>query len=344
MGAFPPLIGGVASRNEMLFNSLSSKLEIIKINKSELGFKTFGYYLHALLSRRNGLILGIGSNKRQKQFIRLLSFCNGATLARTTLFVAGGRVHEDVRNDVRYKKALARTNGIFVESKAMCRLLEEMGLQNVHYYPNCRIRPSECLPVRRSNGTTVKCLFFSQIYPEKGVDTILEIAPKLKSVSIDFYGPLLYSEQDDFYQKLESSPNVRYLGEVRASEEDVYALLNQYDVLVLPTRSTTEGVPGVLVESKIAAITAVAGAGNCNREVINDGVDGLILNEATSEELLKALSLLEKDREYLLSLKQKAQKSAEAFYLDCYIDMLVRVIEPSSSLKPSSCSGKSSAQ
>ena len=103
----------------------------------------------------------------------------------------------------------------------------------------------------------------------------------------------------------------------------MYHELSQYDVLLLPSRWKNEGVPGILVESKITGLPAVVSDIAYNAEIVNDGVDGIVLKENTAEALSKALLYLGENRSVLSKLKIGAKDSAEHYYIDNYIDKIV---------------------
>lgn len=52
---------------------------------------------------------------------------------------------------------------------------------------------------------------------------------------------------------------------------DVYEELNNYDIMLLPTRWEGEGVSGALIESKMAGITAIVSDWHVNSETVRDG-------------------------------------------------------------------------
>ena len=100
----------------------------------------------------------------------------------------------------------------------------------------------------------------------------------------------------------------------------MYTLLNQYDLLLLPTRWKAEGVPGVLVEGKIAGLPAIVSDWKYNSEIVEHGVRGMVLERLDGDAMLQALQCIDKDRELLTRLKQGALRSAEEYMVDHYVD------------------------
>lgn len=117
--------------------------------------------------------------------------------------------------------------------------------------------------------------------------------------------------------------NITYRGVYKVEGDNVYTLLNQYDLLLLPTRWKAEGVPGVLVEGKIAGLPAVVSDWNYNAEIVEQGVSGMVLEQLDAEALTRAIQSIDEDRELLTRLKQGAVQSAEAYMVDPYVDELL---------------------
>ena len=165
----------------------------------------------------------------------------------------------------------------------------------------------------------LKCVFFSSICEMKGCMEIIEAAKKCPSVLFYFYGFVNKEFQKYFYENVESLPNVYYKGVFQGSNLETYVELSEYDVLLLPTKYTTEGVPGIIVEAKICGLSIIASGNSHNKELIINNEEGLILKENNTDELFKAIQTYDKDRSLLQIHKENSKKSAERFYIDNYI-------------------------
>ena len=60
-----------------------------------------------------------------------------------------------------------------------------------------------------------------------------------------------------------------------------------------------------------------------NSELINDGVDGVLIGGDMVDELIGAISSLASSPKQLNSMKGAALISADRFYIDRYVDMIV---------------------
>lgn len=173
----------------------------------------------------------------------------------------------------------------------------------------------------------LRCVFFSLISRDKGADLVLQAAELLPEVEFHLYGRVAPGFGGVLRHAEESLSNVEYHGVFDSVIGDVYDELRRYDVHLLPTSWPNEGVPGVLVETKVAAVPSIVSNCQYNAEIVNDGMDGFVLEECTTEALVRAICRIDEDRELLDEMKANAFESAERYYIDRYIDWIVREIE-----------------
>ena len=208
---------------------------------------------------------------------------------------------------------------IYVETETMMKCLVDAGMRNVAVFPNCRKRPDHDIHEKRCVNQ-IRCVFFSIIQPEKGVDIILDVAKELTNVEFFFYGPIKKEYEAEFVSKVKTLNNVSYKGVFTGSNLEVYRELAKYDVLLFPTKWKTEGVPGILVEGKIAGLAEIVSNKSYNAELVKDGIEGIVLAQNDKEQLANAIMLLDRERGYLERIKLGSRKSADRFYADNYIE------------------------
>lgn len=243
------------------------------------------------------------------------------------MLVMGGIVEDIIQAGPQYMEKLSTYRRVYVELPGMAGKLSDAGVTNAAVYPNGRPRPQTLEPIRTGSGS-LRSVFFSQIEPDKGVDRILEAAKKLPDIQFDFYGRIVPGYDAEFRAEISGMKNVCYHGVFTGDSEGVYKTLNQYDVLLLPTRCKTEGLPGILIEAKIAGIPAIVSAINHNREIVNDGVDGIVLSADTAECLAAALQTLAANRTLLAAMKTASRASAQQYYIDvCAQDIISSIQE-----------------
>lgn len=324
IGSFPPVYGGVTIKNKYLFDALSQELDIRKIDMNRVKRGSVKEVLHlawALLTGKQ-FVIGLAGQKNRRMFTGFLSALKRNAMARSVLIVMGGSVDDVVAAGPDFLQKANCYRRIFVELPAMEQKLTAAGLTNAAIYPNGRPRPQNPVSLAPA-GETLRCVFFSIIRPEKGVDLILEAAKQLPQVQFHFYGEIQPSYEDTFRTGLEGKPNLFYHGVFTGSSEDVYQELGQYDLLLLPTRWKGEGLPGILIEAKIAGVPAIVTDHNYNREIVVHGTDGIVLEENTADALCATLALLDADRAQLQRMKQESRTTAEKYLIDvCVQDVL----------------------
>lgn len=321
IGPFPITGGGVTNKNRDLYEALSiagmqiEKIDLHKITKrkstGEL-VRLFG----ALIDRSNVFIIGVSTgNNTRRNFTRLLYFINRKSMKKSIILVMGGIDDKNIAKDSAYKKVMSCFKRVYVETEGMRENLEAAGMQNVAVYPNCRFRPQYDIPMHK-HKKPLRCVFFSSVQPEKGVDIVLEAANILPEVEFDIYGNVTEGCQATFTAAVNDLPNVKYQGIFKGSSDNTYAVLSQYDILLFPTKWDTEGVPGILVEGKIAGLAEIVSNRSHNAELITDGIDGMVLYQNTSCELVKVIKELDNNDVLLQRMRLNSKKSGEKYYIE----------------------------
>lgn len=319
IGSFPPPYGGVTVKNALLFEAISERVPLEKLDLMDVKRRDFGAiksFVKAVAGRDGVLIIGVSGDLRKRITDFMYRF-NRPKMRRSLLFVMGGRVPDDVA----YIEKLGCYKRIFVETESMRKAFEAAGAQNVSVYPNCRKRPAVPCQVRRTVGG--RLVYFSLISEEKGAQLVIDAAKALPACPFVFYGRIDPEYEAKFASELERMPNVEYRGIFDSVAGDVVKELNQYDIHLFPTMCPHEGVPGVIAETKLAGIPTIASNRGYNGELIEDGTDGLLTTRDSVEELVDAISALFDNPVRLDRMKEAALDSAVKFYVDSYIDLIV---------------------
>ncbi|MBE5844007.1 MAG: glycosyltransferase [Butyrivibrio sp.] len=320
LGSFPPPYGGVTNKNELIFEELS-RIAVLKRNVSTNKIKNVLYLGRALLFGSQ-FIVGIGSNRKLETITKILYMIKKKCMERSIVFVMGGTMADELSDNTllmakQYKKMYVETNG-------MLRKLESKGLNNVALFPNCRKRPAKNYRLNRSDER-VKCVFFSTISKAKGAMIIIDVARSMPEIEFHFYGDIKPDIDDSFNNAVEGLPNAYYHGKFNGKGEETYEELAKYDIMLLPTSWKHEGVPGVLIEAKIAGLSIIASDYGYNSEIVVDGYNGYLVNNSPNEIREKLLAYVA-DRGLLSKHKQNSEKSASKYFIDNYIDAIIQVL------------------
>ena len=324
IGIFPPPYGGVTIKNENLYNAISSKLTINRIDLNKI--KKFNLVecirlCCVLVNRNTKLMIGVAGQRRA--FTKLLYFINRSCMQNSIIFIMGGVAGKEIASDLEYIKYMKKYKTIYVETKGMKEDFNNIGLFNVEIYPNARHRSNATMYPNKKNEQTLKCVFFSLIDKIKGADIILETAQCVGNAEFHFYGEISSKFREDFFKEINVLDNAYYHGVFKGTSDDVYNELKKYDVLLLPTKWKAEGVPGILVESKIAKVPAIVSNINYNAEIVRDNVDGIVLEKNDSVNLSLTINRLISNREVVSKMSQECEKSAEQYFIDTHLDRIV---------------------
>lgn len=328
IGIFPPKYGGVTIKNKNLYQVLSEQINVKKIDLNKI--KRFDLVeavklCIVLLNRENKLIIGIAGQRRL--FSKVLYYLNRKCMKKSVIFVMGGLAAKEIADDSKYTKYMKSYKKIFVETKGMQKELEQVGFANVEIYPNARYRPQKKMEPQKNNNNPIKCVFFSFIDETKGADIVLESAVKTTNIEFHFYGEIGEVFKKCFFDSIAMCDNIYYHGVFKGTDNEVYEELRKYDVLLLPTKWKAEGIPGILVESKIACIPAIVSDVNYNKEIVINGTDGIVLKKNNSNHLSQAIEKLNEKSELLLQMRSECKKESEQYYIDTYLDLILNSLE-----------------
>ena len=330
IGELPPPYGGVTVKNTLLFEKVFAPCGCKMIDMVECKRKAWltpiiAFQVFIRMLKSKAIIIGVGSTKRRKILLNLQRIISGKTgLNKIMLIVMGGQFHEQVAEDKKFCCLLKNVGSIWVESETMVNALREIGIEQTYFFPNCRVDEGAKEPLPCQNGK-LKLVFFSRICHEKGVDDIITAYERLEEdnekITLDFYGEIEADIKEDFLKFVEKYKNVHYHGVFDAIHEDIYAELNQYDVMLLISKR--EGVAGALVESKMSGITAIVSNRGCNPETVHDGKEGIVLHPSISDNLADTIKKLLQDRDMVYNLKKGAYESRKRYCIETYRNIMI---------------------
>lgn len=334
----PPPFGGVTVKNKLLIDNLCEKNNINVIDMCEC--KRYPWKIPIIAARmamayilRRKIIYGFGSYERLNFALKVQGIIGGKkSLGETINIVMGGLFPQyliENKRDITIAKSI-KTH--FVETVGMKEILKKVDVCNVEIFPNCRTEFGALRP-KHNRSHKLKCVFFSQISADKGVDEIISAYSRLTSVetekiSIDFYGHISGEIKLNFDKFVGSFSNVKYNGVFDSTKSNVYEKLNEFDVILLPTKWIGEGVPGILVEAKMSGIVPIVSDFNYNAEIVRNDIEGIVISGNISEQLTLSLRRLLNDIDCLNRLKTNSYESRKRYSLEVYktiIDQLIKV-------------------
>lgn len=322
-GLFPPPYGGVTMKNDLLYNELQKKIHIKKIDIQKAKRRPdllIAAVVKIVFARKSSWVIALSSRGRKSMTSLMYAF-NKRSMRNSILLVMGGTFSKKIKNDTKYAKKLKCYKSIYVETLGMKNELISCGFENVKMYPNCRKRV-DIKGIKPTKSDVFRCLFFSRISKEKGVDIILDAAKKLDNICFDFYGEIDESYQIDFEEQVSSLSNVTYQGVYRQNQSETINLIHEYDVLLLPTRWKNEGVPGILIEAKFAGVPAIVSDICYNSEIVMKD-EGIVLEHNDSDSLIDAIIYMKNNPQMTDSYKTNSYLSSKRYEIDSYIEEIL---------------------
>lgn len=340
----PPPFGGVTVKNKLFYGLISRdyKVKIIDLMECKRSIWKSPFILFNCIKEwlfAENVIYGIGTSDRLKLLLKIQKFFN-KSFFNTSVIAMGGVFDKSVLNDPFLKNKCKNLKGIWVETIGMKNNLEINNFNNIHIFPNPKSSVGSCQPNNSDSSKMLRVLYFSQISREKGVEDIFTTIELINNsfnrkndFIFDFYGHIVDDFKTDFKNYIEKYNNVTYQGIFDSTTNSLYQKLNEYDVLLFPTHWDTEGVPGILVESKMAGLAIIASQKSFNNEIVREEFnEGIIIKKDYAFEMANALIKMKDNSDWLRILKYNSFKSRERYELEKF-DNICDVILSNNQIK-----------
>lgn len=336
IGEFPPPFGGVTVKNALLRNEVYNEcngefFNLYDCKKNPLKLFKMIKLIWFAKRKKAALVLGIAYNIRLEIALKMIRLIGGKKLVnRCVIFMMGSSLPGYCMDKPRYVKLLNQVKCILTESHKLEEELDDVGIRKVSFFPNCRLIKEEFLPKKRNTKEPLRMVFFSKICIGKGVTTLFQVVNQLEksdiSFQIDFYGVIDSDFKEEFEKAIEMHESCQYKGVFDAVNDNVCQKLHEYDLLLFPTEWKSEGVAGILVESKIAGIPAIVTNHKYNSEVVIDGTEGIVVEKDYASGFYNAISKVYDDSELLFQLAVGAAESKKRYDILTYRDILLDYI------------------
>ena len=190
----------------------------------------------------------------------------------------------------------------------------------------CHLVPNAIAPcffeVQKSTSAApgMSLLFVGTVYPLKG---LLQLVEALPAINDTLGQPVLlrvvgqFSPQDSYNQQVRQrarelgvEPSIEWLGVLY--EQEIADILSRTDVLVLPSFEESYGM--CLAEAMAAGVPVIASRVGGVPYVVDDGVNGLLVNPGKPDELAQASIKLLKDVDLRQRMGGAGRAKAQAHY------------------------------
>lgn len=257
-----------------------------------------------------------------KVCVPLLNFTNVFFRKKLYYIVIGGFLPELLKRKPRYLKMLSKYEAHFPETENLKRDMEAAGMKRVYVLDNLKklntLSPEE---VRVCEDREVRVCTFARITEEKGVAYAVEAVRMAnealggKYIRLDMYGMCPSAYQETFDKILEKNGDfVTYGGVV--DFDKTTETLKGYFAMLFPTYYHGEGFPGTVIDAYNAAIPMIATRWNYNADVIEDGVNGILVPIKDAKAMCDALLELYHNRDRAYEIAMNNLKAAEQYTPD----------------------------
>lgn len=227
-----------------------------------------------------------------------------------------GRIWEQLRYWI-YPLA----NRLVVQTKGSLSYFSLQQQTHSTIIPNPVLRPTEEKPVTDKLLTEQSLIALGRLSSEKDFDLLIKAFACLKDVhsewTLTILGEgLLRRELETLCQQLGLSKRVNLLGQVK----NPYQYLKQADIFVMSSRF--EGFPNALCEAMACGLAVIAtDCPSGPREIIRDGIDGVLVPSGDVSELAAAIDHLISDEGERKRLATLAPEVLERFSLEKVMEM-----------------------
>jgi hypothetical protein len=261
--------------------------------------------------------------------------------------VIGGWLPSLLAENRRVREACRQLDGIYVEMPQMATSMEALGFTNVHLLPNFRSFDRDMPRSYRPATSPVKLVFCARVIKEKGIEDAISAVDQLArdpatlGPTLDVYGPVPDSYKRRFHHLVHTSPNTTYKGVLPT--EQVYAVLQQYDLMLFPTYYSGEGFPGTIIDAFVAGVPVLASNWKYNSELIDTGRTGAICSPRSVSALVETLRKYTVNPVLLSDMRQHCISRAQEYHSDRALNELllhlaIRPVSPDGLRDvPSSC-------
>jgi len=242
-------------------------------------------------------------------------------------------------SDETYKNRLPElfeyASAIILVSRHMIETLNlERWLDKVKIIP-CTVDP-DVFEIRRENSTNgIKILHSGRLVDKKGVPDLIKVFRNLRrrydTIELHIVGDGKKLERcKELVQKFKLDKNVTFYGAV--SHDDVKNILSKADIFVLNSRvgddGDMEGTPVTLLEAMCSKVPVISTRHAGIPDVIEDGVNGLLVDERDNEGLEDALSTFIENPELRQNCAENARNTVlKEYTVDRMKEKLIQVFQ-----------------
>lgn len=265
-----------------------------------------------------------------KVFAPLFEILNLIFKKRLHYVVIGSWLFSKVQKNRLLKNSLKKFECIYVETKKLKEDLESIGFNNVVKMNNYKNIPIIKKKKQLKEKTVLKLCTFSRVNYNKGIEDIISAVNNLNGSSIkfelDIFGQIDKDYEERFNNIIKHSKNyIKYKGIIDSKKSIEY--IQNYDLLVFPTKYYTEGIPGTIIDAYASGVPVIASRWqNCD-DIVYDKKTGYIFEFNDINDLKSKLSYAYKNQKELIKMGQECTLEAEKYCNKAALNVLFSKIK-----------------
>ena len=247
--------------------------------------------------------------------------------------VIGGNLDTYVIKYPKFKKYLNSFDVNWVETQQLISKMNDVGVTNVQLMPNFkRLNVVNTKNIKEWDQEKYSFCMFARVMKEKGVEDAIDAINDINRsfgqeiCYLDIYGAIDvgYAEQFEILMK-KATPTIRYGGKVTFDRS--VETIKDYYALHFPTYWKGEGFPGTIIDAFSAGVPVIATDWNCNSEIIDNWVNGVIYPNKEVNSLKDSILWFVNNPTEVNKMKEKCVDKAYEYQPDKYIEIIKNFIE-----------------
>ena len=326
IGSLPPPIGGASVSLQSLIDKLRTDPEVhIDIINTTSPRQKVGFFED--IYRAIHLIRAIAMQVRHVDIISLhtgsakICFTGTITLLLSKFFHKpliirkfGGTDYNDfpLYKKIITKPIISLCDMYLVQTKYLVNVGFKDGIRHCRWFPTSRqVNPTRDFSTHRRNKSCRRFVYAGHVREYKGIREMIQAMGRFDDrISLDVYGPFFEDLPKNIFVNCK---RVRYCGTLKP--EEVASTMQQYDALVLPTKSESEGYPGAILEAYSVGLPVVATTCGAIPEIV-DETTGILVEPGDAEALYHGMKKICDDMQLYVRLRKNARERANQFSIE----------------------------
>jgi glycosyltransferase involved in cell wall biosynthesis len=214
-----------------------------------------------------------------------------------------------------------KANGVIVQTKRALEFIKHNKLNaNIFVFPN----PISEISSDWNPGSNKIITCVGRMETQKNQKFLIKIFSELpyEEWMLQFVGDgSLRHELEEYVKTLHLEDKVKFLG----TRKDVQNILSKSTIFAFP--SLWEGFPNALLEAMAVGVPSISN--NCNTgpsELIQDGVNGFLVDIGDEKEFKNKLHILMQDKEKSKDFSSQSQKVKQQYSIEILVNKLLQMV------------------